>query len=57
MLKYAMLILWRKKDVVANFYAFCISDTGIDQQKLFFTQSIEIFTQFYAIAYGIPWYT
>ena len=25
MLKYAVLILWRKKGVPANFYAFCIS--------------------------------
>ena len=25
MLKYAVLILWRKKGVAANFYAFCIS--------------------------------
>ena len=26
MLKYALLILWGKKGVPANFYAFCISD-------------------------------
>ena len=26
MLKYAVLILWRKKGVPANFYAFCISE-------------------------------
>ena len=25
MLKYAVLILWRKKGIAANFYAFCIS--------------------------------
>ena len=25
MLKYAVIILWRKKGVAANFYAFCIS--------------------------------
>ena len=25
MLKYAVLILWRKKGIAVNFYAFCIS--------------------------------
>ena len=29
MLKYAVLILWRKKGAAANFYAFCISDFGL----------------------------
>ena len=29
MLKYAVLILWRKKGVPANFYAFCISDASL----------------------------
>ena len=28
MLKYAVLILWRKKGVAANFYAFCSEKNG-----------------------------
>ena len=32
MLKYAVLILWRKKGVAANFYAFCISAAGIRRE-------------------------
>ena len=41
MLKYAVLILWRKKSVPANFYAFCISaaeartQNNIDQMYTF----------------------
>ena len=33
MLKYAVLILWRKKGVAANFYAFCISDEEEDDNN------------------------
>ena len=33
MLKYAVLILWRKKGVPANFYAFCISDDDGDNNN------------------------
>ena len=35
MLKYAVLILWRKKGVAANFYAFCISDWFSNQGPYF----------------------
>ena len=40
MLKYAVLILWRKKGVPANFYAFCIS--GL--LHLVFSFSVFMFT-------------
>ena len=33
MLKYAVLILWRKKGVPANFYAFCISAANWNHQR------------------------
>ena len=31
MLKYAVLILWRKRGISANFYAFCISACDMRQ--------------------------
>ena len=35
-----MLILWRKKAVPANFYAFCISELLFCKKKLFFVKKI-----------------
>ena len=42
MLKYAVLILWRKKGVPANFYAFCISVQVILSRK----PTVHIYTYF-----------